>query len=401
MDTGLPVCRGSCRSSPLAKHRTRLRPTWLRPWTREFSHSELLEALVLVQSWQAQQHFDWSQEQRTELAFPELIGVSDAWQQVREHIGKVGPKDATVLITGESGTGKELVARAIHDASPRCDGPFVPLNCGAIPADLLESELFGHEKGAFTGAITSRAGRFELASGGTLFLDEVGDMPLPMQVKLLRALQERCFERLGSTESRQVNVRVIAATHRDLEQMIVEGSFREDLFYRLNVYPIGLQPLRERPEDIRALLIAVTRSVRREQGLEVRLTDDAVEQLVTYSWPGNVRELSNLMERLAIQFAGEVICAQDLPPKYLRAAAASEQVIENGTPAALDPNDLPMLPVNGIDLKDYLSRLERSLIRQALEDTGDVVARAAGRLHIRRTTLVEKMRKYGIERGQE
>ena len=326
--------------------------------------------------------------------FATLVGISDAMVAVRSLMAKVAENDATVLITGESGTGKEVVARALHNQSRRSSGPFVPVNCGAIPADLLESELFGHEKGAFTGALTAKAGRFELASGGTLFLDEIGDMPLQMQVKVLRAIQDRCFERVGGVETRHCDVRIVAATHRNLERMIDEGTFREDLYYRLNVFPIHLAPLRERTEDIVVLVNAISRIIQRDQSLAVRFTVDALDALASYHWPGNVRELKNVLERLSIQFPNQLIASRDLPSKLLEDSDATPPV-EQPTD---DSQSTALLPINGIDLKDYLGRLERSLIEQALEDTNAVVARAADRLHIRRTTLVEKMRKYGIER---
>lgn len=328
--------------------------------------------------------------------FAGLVGVSEAMAGVRALMAKVCGNDTTVLITGESGTGKEVVARAVHEASTRRDGPFVPVNCGAIPADLLESELFGYEKGAFTGAVSSKAGRFELAAGGTLFLDEIGDMPLPMQIKVLRAIQERSFERVGGTETRRADVRILAATHRYLDAMMAAGTFREDLYYRLNVFPMTLPPLRERAEDVAPLVHAISTRIHAEQGLRVRLTDRAVAVLERYTWPGNVRELKNLLERLAIEFPGEVVDQPDLPRKF---QDLPEDTRTPAVPAIPDPRGPALLPLNGLDLKDYLARLERSLIEQALEDTNKVVARAADRLHIRRTTLVEKMRKYGIERA--
>jgi sigma-54 specific flagellar transcriptional regulator A len=319
--------------------------------------------------------------------------------RVRGLMAKVCANDSTVLITGESGTGKEVVARAIHDASGRCSGPFVPVNCGAIPAELLESELFGYERGAFTGAVTEKAGRFELAAGGTLFLDEIGDMPLPMQVKVLRAIQDRSFERVGGVQTRHADVRIIAATHQDLEAMIAAERFREDLYYRLNVFPIALPPLRERVDDIPALINGISTQILNEQGLQVRLTLDAIHAVSGYSWPGNVRELKNLLERLAIEFPNELVSVKDIPARFLSSSTSVEDMPVVGLEVVPEPGTPARLPVNGVDLKDYLSRLERSLIEQALKDTNSIVARAADRLHIRRTTLVEKMRKYGIERG--
>ena len=245
-----------------------------------------------------------------------LVGKGRGIQEVRRLIGQVAETDANVLILGESGTGKEVVARAIHELSARSAGPFVPINCGAIPAELLESELFGHEKGAFTGAIAARRGRFELAQGGTLFLDEIGDMPLPMQVKLLRVLQERQFDRVGGGKAVQADVRVIAATHRDLEAMIRTQAFREDLYYRLNVFPIETPPLRDRADDIPLLLQELlNRHAEQHHGF-IRLTQRALESLMQYPWPGNVRELSNLLERLLILYPHQIVDVADLPSRY-------------------------------------------------------------------------------------
>ncbi len=322
-----------------------------------------------------------------------FVGESEHATETRGQISKAAARDVTVLITGESGTGKEVVARALHDGSLRATGPFIPINCGAIPGELLESELFGHEKGAFTGAIAQKVGRFELAHGGTLFLDEIGDMPFAMQVKLLRAIEEKCFERIGSVKSRVSDVRIIAATNQNLEEKIVEGTFRDDLFYRLNVFPIEITPLRERTEDLPQLIAVLMEKIRAEQGISVRLSMEALAILGTYPWPGNVRELSNLLQRLAIQYPNEIIRSVDLPKKYTEESKA--------VGIAADEEGDIRLPVNGIDLKDYLTRLEKSLIEQALEDTNAVVARAADRLHIRRTTLVEKMRKHGLGRSLE
>lgn len=334
--------------------------------------------------------------------FRSLVGSAPAVERMRDMMAQVADKDVTVLITGESGTGKEVVARNLHYHSTRRDKPFVPVNCGAIPAELLESELFGHEKGAFTGAISSRAGRFEMAEGGTLFLDEIGDMPLNMQVKILRVLQERCFERVGSSKSQSTNVRIIAATHRDLDTMIVDGGFREDLFYRLNVFPIEVPALRERAEDIPMLMSELVSRMEAEHRGTVRFNSSAILSLTRHEWSGNVRELANLVERMAIMHPGSVVGAQDLPPKY-RHVDADEQddfllAAESMSSSVITVGDSPLLPDGGIDLKEYLTSLECSLIQQALDDTGGVVARAADRLTIRRTTLVEKMRKYGLNR---
>ncbi|MDV3239681.1 MAG: sigma-54 dependent transcriptional regulator [Gammaproteobacteria bacterium] len=334
--------------------------------------------------------------------FRSLVGSSRAIQQVRKYIQQVADSDANVLILGESGTGKEVVARNLHYNSARRDKAFVPINCGAIPGDLLESELFGHEKGAFTGAISARQGRFEMAEGGTLFLDEIGDMSLPMQVKLLRVLQERTFERVGSNKSIEANVRVVAATHRDLEDAIKDGKFREDLFYRLNVFPIEMPPLRERAEDIPMLVNELIRRIEHEKRGSVRLTSAAVMALCHYPWPGNVRELANLIERMAILHPFGVVDIGDLPEKFqleegtIPNPKLSEDLVINPQPLDFDE---PRLPREGLDLKEHLSNLELTYIKQALDDAGGVVAHAAKRLGMRRTTLVEKLRKYGLQRG--
>ncbi|MDO6763959.1 sigma-54 dependent transcriptional regulator [Agarivorans sp. 1_MG-2023] len=362
-----------------------------------------------------------------------LIGKGIAIQEVRHLIEQVAVKEANVLILGESGTGKEVVAKAIHDHSTRNGGPFVPINCGAIPPDLLESELFGHEKGAFTGAFAMRKGRFELAEGGTLFLDEIGDMPMPMQVKLLRVLQERQFERVGGSKAINANVRVVAATHRQLERMIEQEKFREDLYYRLNVFPIEMPSLRERQDDIPLLLQELVNRHEEEHSAVVRFTQRAVESLMQHQWPGNVRELSNLVERLLILHPDQIVDVHDLPPKYRHIDAEAFEpnyspelaerdallaifndedasVFSDPSPEALFPEGEPeeslddgwagaqQLPDEGVNLKELLAELEVDLIRQALEQQDGVVARAAEQLGMRRTTLVEKMRKYGLNK---
>ncbi len=333
--------------------------------------------------------------------FRSLVGNSRGIQQVRRMIEKVADSDATVLILGESGTGKEVVARNIHYHSPRRNRPFVPLNCGAIPSELLESELFGHEKGAFTGAISARQGRFEMAEGGTLFLDEIGDMDMQMQVKLLRVLQERTFERVGSNKTLNADVRIIAATHRNLEKAIEEGAFREDLFYRLNVFPIEMPPLRERAEDIPLLIKEIIKRLQHENRGSVSLTQSAVMALSQYHWAGNVRELANVIERLVIMHPYGVVDMRDLPEKYQVDPGSEEAAVPDYTMIRIDEPEVTRIPRNGIDLKEHLSNLECSLIKQALEDAEGVVAHAANRLHLRRTTLVEKLRKYGIQKADE
>jgi len=341
-------------------------------------------------------------QQRGLQLFRSLVGTSRRVQSVRQLMEQVADKDISVLITGESVTGKEVVARNLHYHSRRREKPFVPVNCGAIPAELLESELFGHEKGAFTGAITTRVGRFELAEGGTLFLDEIGDMPLNMQVKILRVLQERTFEKVGSNRTQTADVRVIAATHTHLEDMIESGGFREDLYYRLNVFPIEMPALRERVEDIPLLINELIARMEKEKRGSLRLNSAAIMSLCRHEWPGNVRELANLVERLAIMHPYSVIGVQELPKKfrYVDDFDENRPVEDSGMPTGvpgLVGLDAPaLLPVNGLDLKDYLSNLEKQLIQQALNESGGVVARAAEKLRIRRTTLVEKVRKYGL-----
>ncbi|WP_394128799.1 sigma-54 interaction domain-containing protein [Shewanella maritima] len=346
--------------------------------------------------------------------FRSLVGRSEGIANVRHLISQVAGSDASVLILGQSGTGKEVVARNIHYLSERKDGPFIPVNCGAIPPELLESELFGHEKGSFTGAISSRKGRFELAEGGTLFLDEIGDMPLQMQVKLLRVLQERVFERVGGTKTISTNVRVVAATHRELEGMIERNEFREDLYYRLNVFPIDMPTLSERNEDIPLLLQELVSRVFNEGRGKVRFTQRAIESLKEHTWSGNVRELSNLVERLTILYPGGLVDVNDLPLKYRHidvpeyCVEVSEEQLERDALASIFTDDEPIeipesrfpteLPPEGVNLKDLLAELEIDMIRQALDQQDSVVARAAEMLGIRRTTLVEKMRKYGLSK---
>ena len=368
-------------------------------------------------------------------------GTSRPMRDVHRLIEQVAPFDTNVLILGESGTGKEMVARHIHELSGRSGHPFVPVNCGAIPADLLESELFGHEKGAFTGALTTRLGRFEFAEGGTLFLDEIGDMSLQMQVKLLRVLQERTFERVGSNKTIRCNVRIIAATHRDLDAAITAGRFREDLFYRLNVFPVQMPPLRDRLEDLPVLIDHLVQRQGQIAGRHIRLDKEAMNCLARNPWPGNVRELANLLERLAILYPEQTITASDLPERYRgtgavgwfgsgvriapmaasapgTASALLEQLLEAGESVNDDTEDDDTsaveavieqteyaaaagsmgleLPRGGIDLKDHLSAIEIGLIRKALEEADGTVAGAARLLRMRRTTLVEKLRKYRL-----
>ena len=371
-----------------------------------------------------------------------LVGAGSSIANLRSLVTQVAPKMASVLLQGESGTGKEVVAQAIHDCSTRAKAPFVAVNCGAIPAELLESELFGHEKGAFTGAVAARKGRFELAEGGTLFLDEIGDMPFDMQVKLLRVLQERTFERVGGTKLQKANVRIVAATHQNLEGKVESGDFRMDLYYRLNVFPIDVPPLRERPEDIPLLAQRFIDLQQEQNGEAISLSRDALTQLCQCEWQGNIRELGNLIERLTILYPGEVVDTQKLPGRYAASQAdwvqtprhdpeavakfiddlfkdmddsTQEKVAVLPTPVDNDVEDLsglfatadqlpPVTPhvvdftIGDIDLKEHLAEIEKDLIFAALEHSDWVNAQAAKRLNLQRTTLVEKMRKYDIHR---
>jgi transcriptional regulator with GAF, ATPase, and Fis domain len=329
----------------------------------------------------ALQQFESGNQEYRQRRFERIIGDSPALEAVLEQVERVAPTDSTVLIQGETGTGKELIAHAIHNISARCGRPFVRVNCAAIPLDLLESELFGHEKGAFTGAITQKIGRFELADKGTLFLDEVGDIPPALQPKLLRVLQEQEFERLGSTRTHKVDVRLVAATHRDLTDMANHGEFRSDLYYRLNVFPVVLPPLRERREDIPALVEHFVGIYGRRMGREIEHVPAAtLTALTSYHWPGNIRELQNLIER-AVILSNDGVLPNPLPAQMPRPVAAVA----------------PAASPTGTTLKDS----ERNLILRTLEAVGWVIGGpkgAAARLGLKRTTLIHKMQKLGISR---
>jgi len=313
--------------------------------------------------------------------FGEMVGTDASMNAVFERVKKAAPIDSVVLVLGESGTGKELVARAIHQSGPRRGGPFVKVNCGALPKDLVEGELFGHEKGAFTGAVKDKRGRFELADGGTIFLDEVGDLPLDAQVKLLRVLQEKEFERLGGEKTLRVDVRVIAATNRALKEMVAEGLFRQDLYYRLEVIPITLPPLRKRKSDVPNLVEHFLRKKSTELGIAPKsITDTAMAMFKAYHWPGNVRELENLIERLLVLSDGDEIGVADLP------FDEPEPLTEH--PAVLDGESML--------LNDRLDRLERDLIVQALEQAQGVKTRAAEILGVKTSALYYKLDKYGL-----
>ena len=345
-----------------------------------------------------------------------IIGQSTTLRDVFRILAKVAPTDSTVLVTGESGTGKELLVRALHNNSTRHDKPFVPINCGAIPKDLLESELFGHEKGAFTSAIRSRPGRFELAHGGTIFLDEIGEMDPLLQVKILRVIQEKEIERVGGTEIRKVDVRIVAATNRDLEREVAEGRFREDLFYRLNVIPLHLPPLRERGGDILMLADYFLKHfcAKKERPL-LRLTPETKRALNAYSWAGNVRELENFMERISILCEGPMVQLQDLPRKVIEEVGASDLLGDCGSSGNIEVPDeaagesaensrggfswarIEDLQKLGLGLKEYLDMAEERLLNEALEMADGVKNQAAEILGIKRTTLIEKLKKKNHE----
>jgi nitrogen regulation protein NR(I) len=343
-------------------------------------------------------------ELKKKYQFEGLIGDSPAMQRLCEMIEKIADTESTVLITGESGTGKELIAKTIHYASSRSEAPFIPVNCAAIPKDLLESELFGHEKGAFTGALNTRIGRFELANKGTLFLDEVGELAPHLQVKLLRVLQEREFERVGGIKTIKVDVRILAATNIDLEKAVKEGRFREDLYYRLNVIPLHVPPLRERREDIPLLMDHFAREYARKRKRQpIRFSKEAMKALLNYEWPGNVREVKNLMERLTILVSSDVVNLADLPEKFHGSLIdASGEVIsqQNGDRFQSWTEEMipatPEIPEEGIDLNQIIENIERDLILKALEKEGGVKSKAAGLLKLNRTTLIEKMKKMGL-----
>jgi formate hydrogenlyase transcriptional activator len=323
------------------------------------------------------------EEGQPENGFDQIIGNSSALEFVLAQVERVASTDSTVLILGETGTGKELIARAVHNISPRCGRPFMKLNCAAIPFDLLESELFGHEKGAFTGAFAQKIGRFEMADRGTLFLDEIGDIPLALQPKLLRVLQEQEFERLGSGRTHRVNVRLVAATHRDLTEMARRSEFRIDLYYRLNVFPVVLPPLRERQGDISKLVSHFVEIFGRRMGKRItQIPEEAMEAFTSYSWPGNVRELQNLVERAVILSSDGVL------PNPLSKT--------NSNPVTAMKNPVTAAPAQGT-----FSDSQRALILQSLQVTGWVIGGAAGaaaRLGLKRTTLIAKMKKFGISR---
>ena len=336
-----------------------------------------------------------------ELKSLSIIGESKPIRDVFDVVARAAGSQSTVMIYGESGTGKELIARALHMNSPRASKPFIAVNCGAIPHELLESELFGYEKGSFTGAVNTRIGRMELANQGTIFFDEIGDMPTSLQVKLLRVLAEREIDRIGSTKPTPIDIRVITATHRNLEESIKEGSFREDLFYRLNIIPINLPPLRERKTDIPLLADHFLKQFNRT-AIPKTISDEAMQFLVNYSWPGNIRELANFIERMVVLSIGSTITPRDLPEKVLGDTPKEKwqplEEDEEGNPAQILQQSLRQsfhvgIPEEGINLKKTVEEFEKELLLEALEKTGWVKNKAANLLGLNRTTLVEKLKK--------
>jgi DNA-binding NtrC family response regulator len=355
--------------------------------TKPFRLEEIL--LVLQRALEFQRlHYEnisLRKQLKAKYKFENIISDNDKMQAVFEIVEKVSDADSTVLIYGESGTGKELIARAIHYNSYRQDKPLIPINCGAIPGELLESELFGYEKGAFTGATALRLGRFELANGGTVFLDEIGEMSPALQVKILRVLQEREFERVGGTRTIKVDVRIIAATNKNLEELVANNRFREDLFYRLNVIPIYLPPLRERKSDIPLLVMHFMERFNTAKRRHIEgISPEALDRLTQYHWPGNVRELENLIERITILKGQGFITPDDLPEKFV-------PMFANGIVPKVD------IPSDGLDFDDAVQTFERQLLTKALERTRGVKAKAAELLHMNRTTLVEKVKKLQLE----
>ena len=323
-----------------------------------------------------------------------LSGTGDKITHIKSLIEQVARVNTNVLITGASGTGKEIAASMIHALSNRKDAPFVPVNCAAIPNDLLESELFGHEKGAFSGAYNTRVGRFEMVKEGTIFLDEIGDMPLPMQAKLLRVIQEKKFERIGSNKSISFNARIIAATHQNLEDLIAKNEFREDLFYRLNVFPIKMPSLSER-DDLTEIINDIIMQHANNLNVKIELENSVLEQLQKHPWPGNIRELANLVERLMVLYPNQVICIENLPDKYRYFSQDTQSRIDCLSQTVI--THAPNTQTEQVDLKEVVKQIEIKYIQDALDKNDWVVSHAAASLSLRRTTLIEKMKKYNLK----
>ena len=356
--------------------------------TKPFHADEILVVLERALEYQRlnRENMSLRRQLKAKYKFENIVSDHEKMLTIFEIVEKVADSDSTVLVYGESGTGKELIARALHYNSHRQDKPLIPINCGAIPEELLESELFGYEKGAFTGAASSRIGRFELAHTGTIFLDEIGEMSPSLQVKLLRVLQEREFERVGGTRTIKVDVRIIAATNKDLEAMVEQNEFREDLFYRLNVIPIELPPLRERRSDIPLLVQHFIEHFNAQKNRYIEgVLPEALERLTVYHWPGNIRELENVIERITILKGSGVITLEDLPEKITRSFKSG------GMMPNID------VPDEGLDFDAVVQTFEKHLLTRALDKTHGVKAKAAALLHMNRTTLVEKVKKLRLE----
>jgi len=350
-----------------------------------FEKLKVLVAKAIEKSHLVAENLYLRQQLRGKYKFDNIIGNCPAIQPVFARMEKILVTDSTVLILGESGTGKELVARAIHYNGSRKEKPFIAINCGAIPADLLESELFGHMRGSFTGAVSDKPGKFELANKGTIFLDEIGTMPLQLQMKLLRVLQEQEVERVGSTSRTKLDVRVISATNADLEERVRRRDFREDLYYRLNVIPIHLPPLRDRKEDVPLLAKHFLRKICTDMRRPVlEITQAAVRALESYQWPGNVREMENVIERTVALTDSDIIDVHDLPSQ-IGGAAQKDNLLPS-----------MQIPEEGLDLADAIATIEQTLIKQAMDKSSNIKARAASLLNINRTTLVEKIKRYGM-----
>jgi two-component system, NtrC family, response regulator HydG len=383
---------GSSKTQDLTMRGPDGSPIYLRMWATILPPEESLAYAAIV-LWDRTREVTLEEEVSERLRLGSMIGHSPVMQEMFNKILRAANSDATVLITGESGVGKELVAHALHENSPRCDAPYIRVHCAALPETLLESELFGYAKGAFTGAKAERMGRFEAANGGTILLDEIGEIPLNIQVKLLRVLQEREVERLGENEPRKVNVRILAATNKDLVQMVQQGTFREDLYYRLRVLPVQVPPLRERLGDIPLLAHKLLEELmgRYNRG-DIRLAQESIELMEAHDWPGNIREMSNALEYAMVHLDGTVILPRHLPPEIARTGVTTGQIPGQ----AATPPVIPALPY-----KTYYRPTppdeERQQIMQALEESGGNRSQAARTLGMSRTTLWKRLKEYGLD----
>lgn len=349
-----------------------------KPFPPDLLRVKVKKALDVIQTRAENKYLRQEQMKKTSNM---LIGKSPSIQKIQQQIEKAAPSDSTILITGESGTGKDLLSRAVHQLSYRSNKPFVKVDCSSLNENLLESELFGHERGAFTGAHQRKQGRFELADGGTIFLDEIGEIPQPVQLKLLRVLQDRSFERVGGTKTIHIDVRVIGATNKNLQDQITQGNFREDLFYRLNIVPIELPPLRKRKKDIPDLIDFFLQKYNNKTGNQLAISEKAMSAFTNYSWPGNIRELQNIVERMTVMVSGGKIELEDIPLEI-----QNNVIIDSGVSS-----------MEEVGLQESLEKLEKTLIIQALDQTGGVKTKAAEKLGVKTSALYYKLEKYGIE----